>query len=217
MKTDPPADTQVEKGTQVTLYVSRESVQASKKVPNVVGRDLQTAIELLEAVGLKVTYQEVESDKEPNTVLTQSIERNEYVVSGATIELTVSNGMGYYKPASLTIEFPKLKKSMEYRVIVYVDDEAAASYTIDIKESRYLTASLQGSGVSAVKVAVDGAVYAEYEVNFDEGTALLIRTDDSVFGDNLRGGSSDNDDDTSEDDSSFSFSDWFNSFLPENP
>lgn len=87
LNSNPPPGTEVERGSTVTLIVSRGQVE----VPNVVNQDIDAARSALEDLGLKVTVQNDPSGTAPDgTVTAQSREAGTMVPPGTTITLTVS-------------------------------------------------------------------------------------------------------------------------------
>ncbi len=93
------ADTEVAKGTKVDLTISLGKKKV--KVTNVVGATKDTAVTALEALGLKVTVKEEESDKTAGTVIAQSIEANTEVAQGSSITITVAKPLGKVKVPDL--------------------------------------------------------------------------------------------------------------------
>ncbi len=170
IRSDPPADTQVEKGSQVILYVSRAVISASNKMPYVIGQKMEEAKSLLESLGLVVETEEIDSDQEPGTVLTQSIARNEYITEGDTVVLEVSNGSDYYKEINLTVDFPSNAANREYSMVVYMDGEGTDSYTVNPGEHRRYMIVIKGNGTQTVTLSLDGVKYAEYKADFEAGT-----------------------------------------------
>jgi serine/threonine-protein kinase len=88
----PSPGTTVDRGTTVTLQVSRGKEQVS--VPGVTGETEENARSAIEGAGLrvgKVTQQE--SDKEPGTVLTQSPAAGKSVAKGSAVDLTVAKAV----------------------------------------------------------------------------------------------------------------------------
>jgi serine/threonine-protein kinase len=90
LSTDPPAGTVVPPHTEVAVKVSIG--KAPITVPDVVGEDANTAQAQLKALGLSVAFQQQQSDRPANTVLTQSIADGSGAVKGQTIILTISSG-----------------------------------------------------------------------------------------------------------------------------
>ena len=92
-RTDPAKDTVLEKGQTVTLWVSEGPDVETAKMPNVLGRDIELAINVLNAAGFKnIDATEVESDKTKGVVISQSEEKNTDVDVTATIYLEYSAG-----------------------------------------------------------------------------------------------------------------------------
>jgi len=89
ISTTPPGGTQAERGTRVTLVVSRGPEQV--QVPDVTGQSLDAARAALERIGLETTVQRQESaDADPGTVLRQDPAAGAEVDAGTTVTLTVA-------------------------------------------------------------------------------------------------------------------------------
>ena len=89
IETSPSERTRLERGSTVTLVVSRGPRQV--EVPDVVGRDRDEAERMLESRGLQVSFNDREDDeKEPNTVLAMSPAAGSEVERGATVTLTIA-------------------------------------------------------------------------------------------------------------------------------
>ena len=92
-RTDPVKETVLETGQTVTLWVSEGPDVETAKMPNVLGRDIELAISVLNAAGFKnIEATEVESEKTKGVVITQSEEKNTDVDVTATIYLEYSAG-----------------------------------------------------------------------------------------------------------------------------
>jgi len=175
IKTDPPKGTKIEKNTQVIVYVSRGKAQVASKVPKVVGLPLDEAKLMLEAAGLIVSISEVDSNEAPNTVITQSLAANEYIKEGTSIVLAVSNGSGYYKKATLSVDFPPDAASKQYKLVVYIDGEEKGNAMVDPSTSPTWNVTVNGNGTQKVIISIDGVKYCEYEVDFDKGVSTLTQ------------------------------------------
>jgi len=88
VKTEPPAGSQIEKGSAVTLVVSLGRKRV--KVPNLVGKDKETVRSDLDALGLLVDVTEAESSEDPGTVLRQMPAPGEKVKTGSTVKVVVA-------------------------------------------------------------------------------------------------------------------------------
>jgi eukaryotic-like serine/threonine-protein kinase len=88
--TDPPKDTVLPPGTEVTVRVSKGKAPVS--IPSVVGMDLAAAQQQLQGLGLSVAVQQQQSDKPANQVIAQDPSEGSGVEKGARVILTVSAG-----------------------------------------------------------------------------------------------------------------------------
>ena len=172
LSTDPPAGTQIEQNAIITLYISRGSVTAALRVPDVRGRTQEDATARLEAVGLQVSVTEVDSDQAPGIVVEQSIAPNEFVPEDGTITISVSNGSDYQKTVPLQISFPSDANDAEYTMVLYMDGIDIGSLTIN-PSSGSVSLNVNGQGQQEVIVSLDGQQYASYTIDFDAGTATL--------------------------------------------
>ena len=168
LSTDPPAGTQIEQNAIIT----RGSVTAALRVPDVRGRTQEDATARLEAVGLQVSVTEVDSDQAPGIVVEQSIAPNEFVPEDGTITISVSNGSDYQKTVPLQISFPSDANDAEYTMVLYMDGIDIGSLTIN-PSSGSVSLNVNGQGQQEVIVSLDGQQYASYTIDFDAGTATL--------------------------------------------
>jgi serine/threonine-protein kinase len=93
VRTEPSVGKEIRPGAEIVVFVSAGS--SPLKVPGLVGKQRGEAEQLLRERGLemKVT-QEIESQKPPGEVLTQSPSEGAGVVRGQVVEVTVSKGGG---------------------------------------------------------------------------------------------------------------------------
>ena len=91
ISSDPPAGREIGRGDRVTIYVARDRIDESVKVPNVVGMKGESAITLLLSRGLvlgDVKY--IVSDEAlGGRVITQSLSPDIYVENGTVINITL--------------------------------------------------------------------------------------------------------------------------------
>jgi beta-lactam-binding protein with PASTA domain/tRNA A-37 threonylcarbamoyl transferase component Bud32 len=90
ISTDPKAGAKVSKNSHVNLVVSA-GAPTLVPVPQVVGQQLNAAVELLTNAGLSFKPKYVTSDKAPGTVLTQDPAAGTSVKSSTVVQLTVSS------------------------------------------------------------------------------------------------------------------------------
>jgi eukaryotic-like serine/threonine-protein kinase len=90
--TAPPTGTLAERGSTVTLRVSKGREQA--EVPNVVGESEDNARSAIEGAGLRVgEVTQQESDKDAGTVISQSPAASKNVAKGTAVDLVVAKGV----------------------------------------------------------------------------------------------------------------------------
>ena len=87
-RTAPPAGTQIDKGSTVTLFVSSGPQKAT--VPSVVGQSQDSASAELANVGLKVAIVPQDSTDTPGTVLSQDPAAGSQAARGSTVTITVA-------------------------------------------------------------------------------------------------------------------------------
>ncbi|MDQ4068069.1 MAG: Stk1 family PASTA domain-containing Ser/Thr kinase [Actinomycetota bacterium] len=88
---EPLANTQVRRGSAVTIYVSTGA--PIQEVPDVRNRTVEVARETLTGAGFRVEVREVNSDRQPNTVLDQSPAAGTRHPRGTVVTLTASKGL----------------------------------------------------------------------------------------------------------------------------
>src|SRR4051812_15211477 len=90
IKTSPPANKLVQKGTEVRLFVSTGPPQV--QVPSVVGQDKSVATGTLQDKGFNVTVQPVTSNQTKDRVISQNPTAGTTVDKGSRVTLLVSKG-----------------------------------------------------------------------------------------------------------------------------
>jgi len=101
IKTDPEKSSKLTTGQQVTLYISLGPELAT--VPNMVGGNIITAMNLLKAAGFGTPdIQYVYSNEDNDTVISQSHEKNTEITVDTLITLEVSKGPEPTQPAETT-------------------------------------------------------------------------------------------------------------------
>ncbi len=94
VRTDPAANSSVEEGTVVKIFVSLGPMTEDTIVPYVVGKDLATATAEVEAAHLTVKPQYITSSEPRDLVVSQNIEGGSNVARDTVITLMVSDGSG---------------------------------------------------------------------------------------------------------------------------
>ncbi len=92
--TDPPANSLIEQGEQVVIYVAKKRFAASVKVPDLTGMDIDEACPKILYIGLKIGNIEYVDDMDNcEKILSQSILPDMYVRHGTYIDIVVGKGL----------------------------------------------------------------------------------------------------------------------------
>lgn len=151
VRTDPAANSSVEEGTVVKIFVSLGPMTEDTIVPYVVGKDLATATAEVEAAHLTVKPQYITSSEPRDLVVSQNIEGGSNVARDTVITLMVSDGSGempeenydfpeYEGPFGENTDYPEdnpnenlgdnsSENFTEHTVTVYVDIPSNAENT----------------------------------------------------------------------------------------
>ena len=94
IRTDPEAGTEVEKGSTVTVYISKGKQEAEKiEVPGLLGMTKEQAEKALSEKGLSIgSVSEVESSVEAGSVVWQSRDAGAEVEPGTSVNIQISKG-----------------------------------------------------------------------------------------------------------------------------
>lgn len=163
IRTEPAYNEPVRTGDTVKIYISAAK---KAKMPNVVGKDIQAALDLLEYAGFtNVKYDTyVESSKAKDTVLTQSHEKDTEVALDEEIVLELSKG-GVEATKNHTF---KLVEGMDAAYKVKIVDKTAGKTvfdgTVDAGKAD-VTVQLTGSGKHTYEITIDGMVFGDYPDN----------------------------------------------------
>ncbi len=162
IKTEPEKGEPLETGKEVTLYVSLGPELA--KVPYVVGMKYDMAITVLKAAGFQTPEIElVESNEEPDTVISQSAPENTEIDKNTQIILQVSKAPGEETPTAVTkdvvINLGGSAAEAECKVTVTRDGQVVYSQTVE-KGTESITLAEQ-TGL--------GSVYYEVVINDQDG------------------------------------------------
>ena len=161
IRTEPAAGEKMKTGDTVTIYIS--SGPKTAKMPNVVGKDLKTALEMLEYAGFTNLKYDVyvENNAARDQVLYQSVEMNEEVPLNTKIELKLSTG-------SKKVVFALLEDmETDYTVKITRKDTGEVIYDGIVKrEEAQVELNLIGIGRVSYVITVDNGRMWEQEVDF---------------------------------------------------
>ena len=162
IRTAPAYNEAVKTGDTVKIYIS--AVQ-KVKMPNVVGKDLQAALDLLEYAGFtQVKYDTyVDSDKAKDTVLTQSVAKDTEVAVDTQIVLELSKGPAN-TPVTKSHTFQLMEgmqESYEVKIVNKTTGQTVYSGTVPADQTS-VTVSLTGTGKQTYEVEINGLPVADY-------------------------------------------------------
>ena len=174
IRMEPAGGSTVKTGDTVTLYVS--TGPKIVKMPNVVGKDIEAALEMLDYAGFTdidyTTY--VDSDEPENEVVTQSVNANEEIPINTKIVLALSKG-----PTEPPVP-PEVEKSVSFALL---PDGMVENYQVTITrtdtgevvfddpvspETESLELLLTGSGTVMFEIKIADAEPEQVEVVFSE-------------------------------------------------
>ena len=188
IKTDPELDTELVDGQTVKVYISAGPLIETAVMPNVVGYNLATAMELLTQKGFKeVEPQPVESDAAKDVVVDQSVAKDTELDVTTKIILKVSKGpketeatsqptesgeatSGTTEPQErtlpVTITLPIREEA--YVVTLYSNGQIVKEATQIMPGTESISFQLTGTGIQTYDLYINDVFYNSYEVNFNE-------------------------------------------------
>ncbi len=177
ISTNPRARTTQPVGTEIIVTVSAGVEVKPTTVPNVVGKDIEAALVALEQAKLKVSKEQVDSDKPKGEVLTQSLQADSEVDENSEIKLTYSAGpkeepKPVEKTVILSVKFPREASGLHTFSLLDgngIQIDGVADVDVAANVSKRLDFKVAGTGVQYYTVKVDSKKYISYEVDFDKG------------------------------------------------
>ncbi len=182
IRTEPGADTQVDTGTVVVIYVSMGAETTYTEVPNVMGYKLEDAKMILNSKGIRIgSVQRVESSGQSTEVLDQSIAPGSTVQNGTTIDLVIVEEKES-NANSITLMIPLPNVNSTVTMTVSLDGETVITENLVPAVKEYWEISVMGEGLGTVSIYYDGRLYRAYSVNFNEGTTMMVTDYSDQFG-----------------------------------
>ena len=182
IKTEPGADTQVDTGTVVVVYVSMGAENVYTTVPSVIGYTLEDARMILNSAGIRIgNVQRVDSDGQSTAVLNQSLSEGTTVASGSTISLVIVKEKASNEN-SIELRIPLPNVSSEVKMEASLGGTVVASETVVPAESKFWNISVLGEGLGTLSIYYDGQLYRAYSINFAERTSMVVADNSENFG-----------------------------------
>lgn len=173
ISTTPKAEEEAVLGSRIKVYYSKGSVASETTVPTLTGFSESRATEALTMRGLQYKITEKDSAEPKGIVVGQSIQGGERVNTGTLIEVYVSTGEA--PTNKYTLKVPMSGKLVNKNVTfeIFVDGTKADSVTLNPSKSKELTWEAEDFGTKTIVIRVNGSVFAQYSVNYDEETQSL--------------------------------------------
>ena len=161
IRTEPAAGEKMKTGDTVIIYIS--SGPKTAKMPNLLGKDLKDALEMLEYAGFtNVKYDVyVENEAPRDQILHQSVEMNVEVPLNSKIELQLSTGVK-------DVVFIVIEKVEPYEVTITRKDTNEVVHTQTVESGvAQITVPLIGKGKVTYVITLGEQGFREQEVDFD--------------------------------------------------
>ena len=186
IRTIPEVNTELTSGQEVVLVLSKGPEVQTKKMPNLVGMSVDTAINVLMNYGFpEPEIEMVFANEDQDQVIWQSVERNTEVDITTVIVLKVSKGPEPTEPEEST-EPPTTEppttapQEVTKEVVIELPEDYLEDYTVEIylngtlvySETVYggtpsITVNLTGTGSQIFKICIGGQLYKYQEVDFN--------------------------------------------------
>ena len=182
IKTEPGADTVVDSGTVVIIYVSMGPKTTYATVPNVLGYKLNDAKLMLNSAGIKIgSVTRVDSTQAGSVILNQSLSAETQVQRGTTIDLVIAMERDS-EANSVTLDIPLPSDNRSVQLEAFINGSPAAAETINPYMMSSWTVTLTGEGINTVSIYYDDKLYRAYSVDFTDCTYMLVSDNSSEFG-----------------------------------
>lgn len=148
---------------EIILEVSKGAAVKMEKMPNVVGRQADAAVTVLNAAGFdRVTLVDVESNEKKGTVLRQSENANQEVDVTTQIVLDVSAGPKETQPESVdkrvTLQWD-YESQGEFTVSLYLDGEKVLDDQVLPAGTRSTDVILNGTGIQKYTLVINNGEF----------------------------------------------------------
>ncbi|MBR2042548.1 MAG: Stk1 family PASTA domain-containing Ser/Thr kinase [Oscillospiraceae bacterium] len=183
IRTEPGADTQVDTGTVVVIFVSMGAKETYTTVPDVRNYRLEDARMILNSHGIRIgNVTRVDSERESTTVLDQSLAVGSQVPSGTTIDLTiVRERETEQNSVEFLIPLPNVSNSVTMSATLGGNTVISES-VVPSEIGGYWKFAVLGEGIGTLSIYYDGQLYRAYSVNFTDKTSMMISDNSNQFG-----------------------------------
>ena len=178
IRTEPSEGSELSRGQTVTLWISTGPETQTEVMVNVVGMDLTTAIDVLRGIGFKnVDYEPVESNREKDEVVRQSVERGTSLDVKSKIILYVSQGPAETTaPTTEPTTEPPTEPSTDpasitvTKTITLQLPERTEAYTLQLRYNGepVTDSTVVGPGTTSIQVQLTGKGVQYYELYIND-------------------------------------------------
>jgi serine/threonine-protein kinase len=176
VSSEPAPYTKMPVETTVMLFVSKGPEDLMAPVPDVIGKTLSEAAQIITDAGFKFPndIQYEKSDKAKDIVIATDPMpgENSRANLGSEIKVTVSSGFPKEKTVKITIDLPELSTDIELKV--YIDGEFDRKFDVDPRVISQKTLQFSGTGTKRIDIKIGNSYYKRYEVNFTEDTVRVV-------------------------------------------
>lgn len=183
IRTEPGADTQVDAGTVVIVYVSAGTESTYTTVPKVEGYKLEDAKMILNAAGIRIgNVTRVDTDGVSTAVLYQSLAAGSTVPRGSSIDLNiVREKESEANSVELIVPLPNIESTVTMSATLNGNTVISES-VVPSQLGGYWQFAVLGEGLGTVSIYYDGQLYRAYSVNFLDKTSVMVTDYSDQFG-----------------------------------
>ncbi|MFW5686945.1 MAG: PASTA domain-containing protein, partial [Halanaerobium sp.] len=157
----PAAGAEVEKGSEVTLFVSRGERDISSRMPDLTGLSQSEAFNLIRENGLNIGQVSVESsDRFANSqVISQSVKAGEYLPKGIPVDFVISRGSDSDSTEDFIVNRISVNvtgsESREVRIEIEDDNGQDLVYQAEHEPGDNIVRDIRSNGETDVKIYFD--------------------------------------------------------------
>lgn len=157
----PAAGAEVEKGSEITLFVSRGERDISVQMPDLTGLTQSEAFTLIREKGLNIGQVSVENSKRfaDGQVISQSVRAGEYLPKGIAVDFVISKGTGSTVDADFHLNRISVNvsgsESREVKIIVEDDNGKDQVYQAVHQPGDNILRDIQSQGETEIKIYFD--------------------------------------------------------------
>ena len=157
----PAAGAEVEKGSEITLFVSRGERDISVRMPDLSGLSQAEAFELLKENGLNIGQVSVESSDRfaDGQVISQSVRAGEYLPRGIAVDFVVSRGSNFASDEDYNLNRISVNvtgnESREVRIVIEDDNGEDQVYQAIHEPGDNIIRDIISQGETKIKIYFD--------------------------------------------------------------